>query len=69
MWNYMSRNPDVFVNSSAEGADRVRKGGYAYLVESTTNDYLKSQFCELTQIGGVIDDKGYGIAAPQGKLF
>ena len=62
----MSQHSDIFVNSTAEGAERVRKGGYAYLVESTTNDYLKSQFCELTQIGGVIDDKGYGIATPQG---
>jgi hypothetical protein len=36
-------------------------------IESTTNDYLRSKDCELIQIGGIIDDKGYGIAAPSGS--
>ena len=66
MWNFMRSNPDVFVNSSTEAAERVLQGGYAYLVESTTNDYYKSLYCELAQIGGLFDDKGYGIATPQG---
>jgi ionotropic glutamate receptor len=28
---------------------------------------LRSKDCELIQIGGIIDDKGYGIAAPSGS--
>jgi len=27
----MSNNPDVFVQSTEEGIERVKKGGYAYL--------------------------------------
>jgi len=38
-----------------------------FVIESTTNDYLRSKDCELIQIGGIIDDKGYGIAAPSGS--
>jgi len=37
-------------------------GGYAYLMESTTLQYIVSQNCNLTQIGGLLDSRGYGIA-------
>ena len=65
----MSNNPDVFVTSAKEGIEKVKKGGFAYLLESTTNDYLRYKDCELIQIGGLLDDKGYGIAAPSGSPF
>jgi hypothetical protein len=67
MWNFMSSNPDVFVKSTEEGIERVKKGGYAYLVESTTNEYVRQRDCELMQVGGLIDTKGYGIGTPTGN--
>ncbi|CAF0769478.1 unnamed protein product [Brachionus calyciflorus] len=67
MWNFMSSNPDVFVKSTEEGIERVKKGGYAYLLESTTNDYLRQRDCDLMQVGGLIDTKGYGIGLPTGS--
>jgi hypothetical protein len=66
MWNFMSSNSDVFVKSTEEGIERVKKGGYAYLVESTTNEYVRQRDCELMQVGGLIDTKGYGIGTPTG---
>ncbi len=63
----MSGNPDVFVKSTEEGIERVKKGGYAYLVESTTNEYVRQRDCELMQVGGLIDTKGYGIGTPTGN--
>ena len=66
MWNFMSSNPDVFVKSAEEGISRVKAGGYAYLIESITNDYLRQRDCELMQVGGLLDSKGYGIATPTG---
>ena len=54
----MTQNPDVFVKSADEGVAKVKNGGFAYLLESTTNDYLRSKDCELIQIGGLLDDKG-----------
>lgn len=64
----MEKNKDVFVKSQEEGIERVKKGGYAYLIESTTNDYLKQRDCELMQVGGLLDSKGYGIGTPSGKV-
>jgi ionotropic glutamate receptor len=67
MWNFMSSNPSVFVKSSKEGISRVKAGGYAYLIESVTNEYMRQRDCDLIQIGGLLDSKGYGIGTPTGS--
>ena len=67
MWNFMSSYPEVFVKSSTEGISRVKKGGYAYLIESVTNEYMRQRDCDLIQIGGLLDSKGYGIGTPTGS--
>ncbi|OXU29875.1 hypothetical protein TSAR_002823, partial [Trichomalopsis sarcophagae] len=69
MWHFMENaNPsnEVFTNSNVEGVDRVvkGKGSYAFLMESTSIEYAIERNCELTQIGGLLDSKGYGIAMP-----
>lgn len=46
------------------GIERVLKGGYAFLMESSQIEYFKNQNCNLTQIGGLLDSKSYGIAMP-----
>lgn len=45
MWNFMEKNPDVFVPSNDAGVARVRasNGRYAYLIESTTNEYMSNR--------------------------
>ena len=66
----MQANADVaFVNSSAEGFERVKNTDYAYLAESTTIDYTVQRNCELDQVGGLLDSKGYGIATPKGNTI
>jgi len=70
MWRFMeSRKPSVFVSSYEEGIRRVLEGNYAFLMESSMLDYVVQQNCNLTQIGGLLDSKGYGIATPIGKLL
>ena len=61
MWLFMNSNASNFVKNTAEGIARVKKGQYAYLLESTTNEYIRERDCELIQIGGLLDSKGYGI--------
>uniref|UniRef100_A0A0N5BKK9 PBPe domain-containing protein n=1 Tax=Strongyloides papillosus TaxID=174720 RepID=A0A0N5BKK9_STREA len=61
MWEYM-KNRDVFVSSNAAGVEKVMNENYAYLMESTSLEYEVQQNCNLTQIGGVLGSKGYGIA-------
>ena len=68
MWNFMSNaRPSVFVNNTPEGIDRVKGGKYAYILESTMNEYITKRQCDLMQVGGLLDSKGYGIGTPQGK--
>lgn len=71
MWAAMeSSEPSVFVSNNAEGEERVVKGNrmYAFLMESTSIEYIVERNCNLTQIGGLLDSKGYGIAMPVSKL-
>ena len=67
MWNFMiSGKPSNFVNSTKEGVERVLAGNYAYLLENTMNEYIAQRNCELMQVGGLLDSKGYGIGTPRG---
>jgi ionotropic glutamate receptor len=68
MWKYMeSSQPSIFVKNYEEGVARVKRGAYAFLMESTVLDYVVQRDCNLTQIGGLLDSKGYGIATPKGS--
>ncbi|KAM8974881.1 glutamate receptor 1 isoform 1-T1 [Pelodytes ibericus] len=71
MWTYMrSAEPSVFVKTTEDGMNRVRKskGKYAYLLESTMNEYIEQRKpCDTMKVGGNLDSKGYGIATPKGS--
>ncbi|XP_063910072.1 glutamate receptor ionotropic, kainate 2-like isoform X4 [Zophobas morio] len=68
MWRFMeNRKPSVFVPTYEEGIQKVLEGNYAFLMESTMLDYIVQRDCNLTQIGGLLDSKGYGIATPMGS--
>lgn len=64
-----SSKPSVFVKNNDEGKDRVKKGDYAFFMESTTLEYITERDCELAQVGGLLDSKGYGIALPLSEYF
>ena len=70
MWDYMSSNPSMFVSTTEFGVARVRssKGKYAFLLESTMNDYHNQRKpCNTIKVGDNLDSKGYGIATPIGS--
>lgn len=63
-------DPPVFVNTTGDGVERVRssKGKYAFLLESTMNDfYNQRKPCNTMKVGGNLDSKGYGVATPLGS--
>lgn len=64
MWNFMEsrKHQGVFPKDNNKGIDMVKKGNFAFLMESTSIDYVAQRNCELVQIGGLLDHKGYGIA-------
>ncbi|XP_063543877.1 glutamate receptor ionotropic, kainate 2 [Cydia strobilella] len=68
MWQHMSTtSPPALVSSYEEGVRRVLQGNYAFLMESTMLDHRVQRDCNLTQIGGLLDSKGYGIATWKGS--
>ena len=42
--------------------ETVSENDYAFLMESSTLEYITAQNCNLTKIGGNLDSKGYGLA-------
>ncbi|CAF1037266.1 unnamed protein product [Rotaria magnacalcarata] len=67
MWKFMISNPEVFAKNSQDGIDRVKSESYAFFMESTSIEYTVQRECNLTQIGGLLDNKGYGIGLPEGS--
>ncbi|XP_022689054.1 glutamate receptor ionotropic, kainate 2-like [Varroa jacobsoni] len=67
MWRYMKNRPTVFVSTYEEGVEKVLEGNYAFLMESTMLDYKVQRDCNLTAVGGLLDNKGYGIGTPIGS--
>ena len=71
LYRVMSQNSDeVMMSSNKDGIDKVLldQGSYAFFMESTTIEYVVERYCNLQQIGGLLDSKSYGIAVQQGKL-
>uniref|UniRef100_A0A1I8IZ05 PBPe domain-containing protein n=1 Tax=Macrostomum lignano TaxID=282301 RepID=A0A1I8IZ05_9PLAT len=68
MWQFMEAKPNVFVNTVKEGVDRVLNSNndYAFLLESTMNEYYSQENCRTIKVGSNLDSgRGYGIATPQ----
>ena len=79
MWKAMQEfSSSVFVDStgqgielvkeghSTRGIELVKEGEYAFLLESRMLEYIIQRSCDLTQVGGLLDSKGYGIGTPRG---
>jgi hypothetical protein len=72
MWTFMNSEPSVFVKTTEEGVAKVRnaKGRYAFLLESTMNDYYNQRKpCNTMKVGENLDSKGYGIATPIHSVY
>ncbi|XP_074643820.1 glutamate receptor 2-like [Tubulanus polymorphus] len=68
MYRFMeSSRPSVYVNSTKEGIERVKRGYYAFLTEAHTITYHTRRDCSLMQAGGYLDSKGLGFAFPIGS--
>ncbi|KAK2510360.1 hypothetical protein Q9233_017821, partial [Columba guinea] len=67
---FQSKQPSVFVKSTEEGVARVLNSKYAFLLESTMNEYHRRHKLQTSpRSGGLLDTKGYGIGMPLGSPF
>ncbi|GIX90801.1 glutamate receptor ionotropic, kainate 3 [Caerostris extrusa] len=69
MWKAMSSDSSYLVADNDKGYEKVYKENYAFLMESTTIEYITQRECSLTQIGGLLDNKGYGIATKKTRWW
>ena len=69
MWKAISSDPSNLVSDNTKGKEKVYNGNYAFFMESATIKYITERECSLTQIGGLLDDKGYGIATKKGNFL
>lgn len=65
---YMKDHPEEQVKENIEGVLRAENELYAFFMESTSIEYNTQRHCDLQQYGGLLDEKGYGIAMRKGKL-
>lgn len=73
MWTQMKHTkPSVFEKTNDDGIKRVlatKDQRYAFLMESSTIEYIIERNCDLKQVGSRLDTKHYGIAMPMGSIF
>lgn len=65
----MDPNNKVLTGSNDDGRDRARQERYAFFMESSTIEYMVERYCEVVQVGGKLDEKGYGIAMKKSWLI
>ena len=71
MWAFMKdTETSASVRTDAMGIQRVRdsNGRYAFLVESTINDYINERKpCDTMRVGDLLNELAYGIGSSHGS--
>jgi glutamate receptor, ionotropic, invertebrate len=69
--NYFSDNPEFMLSDNFDGVRKAMSGNkthkYAFFMESSTIEYYTQRYCNLTEVGSWLDEKGYGIAMKKGE--
>ncbi|XP_017769340.1 PREDICTED: glutamate receptor ionotropic, kainate 2-like [Nicrophorus vespilloides] len=62
--NMKNYEDEMMMKENKDGVTRAESEDeqYAFFMESTSIEYEIQRHCSLTQIGGLLDEKGYGIA-------
>nr|AHN49642.1 ionotropic glutamate kainate receptor 2 [Caligus rogercresseyi] len=73
MWKFMSgvHAEEVMMQGNSFGLEAVieRDGKYAFMMESSSIEYIIERECSISQVGGLLDNKGYGIATAKGSPY
>ncbi|XP_072932711.1 glutamate receptor ionotropic, kainate 3-like isoform X2 [Epargyreus clarus] len=71
MYQYMDTHPEYMTATNDEGLERVKSEteNYAFLMESTSIEYMVERNCDVAQVGGLLDSKGYGIAMKKNSPY
>nr|XP_037875496.1 glutamate receptor ionotropic, kainate 2 isoform X2 [Bombyx mori] len=71
MYHYMDEHPEYQTATNDQGLERVKSENenYAFLMESTSIEYMVERNCDVAQVGGLLDNKGYGIAMKKNSPY
>ncbi|XP_034829301.1 glutamate receptor ionotropic, kainate 2-like [Maniola hyperantus] len=71
MYEYMDAHPELMTPTNDIGLERVKSEteNYAFLMESSSIEYLVERNCDVAQVGGLLDSKGYGIAMKKNSPY
>lgn len=64
----MLKFPKDNPNDNDIGIEWAENSRYAFFMESTSIEYTIQRHCSLQQVGGKLDEKGYGIAMRKRKF-
>ncbi|KAG5684287.1 hypothetical protein PVAND_013523 [Polypedilum vanderplanki] len=68
MYEFMMKyEDDVLMKENIDGVAKAKTQNYAFLMESTTIEYITQRNCDLMPVGDKLDQKGYGIAMKKGS--
>ncbi|XP_068993638.1 glutamate receptor ionotropic, kainate 2-like isoform X2 [Neodiprion pinetum] len=68
--DYMQKNKkEVMPGTNDAGVQKVMHEKYAFFMESSTITYEAERKCNITQINGLLDAKGYGIAMKKNSPY
>lgn len=70
MYERMESRPEFLTKDNDQGVIKATTEGqnYAFLMESSSIQYIIERNCELTMVGDVLDDKNYGIGMRKGNI-
>ncbi|XP_025421709.1 glutamate receptor ionotropic, kainate 3-like isoform X2 [Sipha flava] len=69
IYNTVQNNPPLYMANNEMGVDTVLREDYAFFMESTSIEYVVERNCRLAQVGGLLDNKGYGIVMKKNASF
>lgn len=61
LYDFMMTHEGMLTETNEEGLSKVKEGGYAFFMESSSIQYYTERTCNLTKVGELLDDKSYGI--------
>ena len=68
MSDNLEKNEETFLIDTDDAIERVKQGGYAFLMESQSVEYQVGQDCRLEQVGELMNTVSYGIGLKQGTV-
>ncbi|CAH1176214.1 unnamed protein product [Phaedon cochleariae] len=69
-WVIIEKYKDqIKIPDNKDGVAQAQKGHYAFFMEDTSIEYETQRKCDLNQVGGKLDEKGYGIAMRRNSSY